>query len=213
MAGKACFFGFTSRIWYNSRKAEGGRKLEAEDPKITLELTGWELEELYQALLLKREIARVSSDIDDFCLTDKVVDLIDDDGRDYCKERTDRYVRQFANFFIEYGRLEQFERDHGWNERRGRPKPRFLTEEIHDAIRTAFERRLTLEIEYESSTMPVGDDPLKTRRIDIYSISKGYIEAYCHFRQEMRVFRADRILSARLTTMPYEIPEGFAPKF
>lgn len=186
--------------------------LEADEERVNLELTGWELEELYQALVLKRETSRVVSDVDDYCLLDRIERFLDAEDREYCVERARQYSQRFARVFIEYGRMEQFQFDQGWEEGRSRETPNFLTEGIGDTVKTAFEHRLTLEIEYDSARARLDDGPLATRFIDIYNISKGYIEAYCHLRQGVRVFRADRILDARLTPSKYEIPGGFVPK-
>ncbi len=185
--------------------------LEADEERVQLDLTGWELEELYQALVLKRETHRVVSDVDDYCLLERIEGFLDAEDKDYCIERAQQYSKRLARIFIEYGRLEQFQYDHGWEEGRGRATPHFLTDSIHNTIKAAFERQQTVEIEYEAQVTSPDASTVSTRLIDIYSISNGYIKAYCHTRRAVRVFRADRILDAKLTLMTYEIPDGFVP--
>lgn len=185
--------------------------LEADEEKVSLELAGWELEEMYQALVLKREVSRLVSDIDDYCLLEKIECLIDVEDGDYCKEKAKQYSERLGRIFIEYGRLEQFQYDHGWNDVRGRPTPYFLTEGVYRALRAGFERKLTVEIEYEEHLADNCECAELVELIDVYSMSKGYIEAYCHSRSDTRILRADCILDARLTLITYEIPDGFVP--
>ncbi|MBI2954783.1 MAG: hypothetical protein HYY30_10755 [Chloroflexi bacterium] len=196
---------------YYRESAKRDWMLEPDEERVNLELTGWELEEVYQALVLKRETTRVMSDVDDFCLLEKIEHLLDGEDREYCKERVKQYSQRLARVFIEYGRLEQFQYDHDWSNGCRKPRPHFLTQGIYDTMITAFERRLTLEIEYEEQDTRVAELPLSIRMIDIYKVSKGYIEAYCHADRAVRVFRADHIIDARLTLMSYEIPDEFVP--
>jgi proteasome accessory factor C len=74
-----------------------------------------------------------------------------------------------------------------------------------DAVRSAAERGETLEVDYWSA----GRDELTTRRIDpgpvFFAVGEWYTDAYCHLREESRMFRIDRIRAVRPTG------ERFAP--
>ncbi|MBL7159264.1 WYL domain-containing protein [Candidatus Microgenomates bacterium] len=65
-------------------------------------------------------------------------------------------------------------------------------------VEEAFEKNKRLEIEYVSTAAQAGEDFRKIRQIDIISINKPYIEAYCHLRQDKRNFRIDRILKVKI---------------
>jgi proteasome accessory factor C len=68
-----------------------------------------------------------------------------------------------------------------------------------DALRAAAARGDTLEIDYWSA----GRDELTTRRIDpgppFFAVGEWYTDAYCHLREEPRMFRVDRIRAVRPT--------------
>lgn len=98
--------------------------LEADEPKLVLELAGWELEELYQALVLKREVSRIVPDVDDYCLIDRIEGLLNTEAMLYCLEKVQQYTHCLARIFIEYGRLEQFQYDHKWGYNGGSCEPK-----------------------------------------------------------------------------------------
>jgi DEAD/DEAH box helicase domain-containing protein len=78
---------------------------------------------------------------------------------------------------------------------------------IADIVHKAFVERRRLAIEYLSSEDSDGKGFKKRRLIDVYGFKpRGEIEAYCHLRQGMRVFRLDRILKAELTQDFYRTP-------
>jgi predicted DNA-binding transcriptional regulator YafY len=58
-----------------------------------------------------------------------------------------------------------------------------------------------------------GNDEETKRTIDPYGLvqqkSKWYVVGYCHLRQDLRVFRLDNILDARLRTKTFDPPLNF----
>lgn len=78
---------------------------------------------------------------------------------------------------------------------------------VRGVIEDAFQNRKRLAIEYISSENSDGLGFKKTRLIDIYSIKKDAVEAFCHLRGGLRLFRISRILKAESTHESYEIPE------
>lgn len=76
-------------------------------------------------------------------------------------------------------------------------------ETIEDLVEKAFLQKRQLQIEYISLTVQGNEDFRKTRKIEILSIDKPYIEAFCHLRKEKRNFRIDRILKAKILEKKY----------
>lgn len=70
----------------------------------------------------------------------------------------------------------------------------------------------SVEIDYRSGRQ---EQP-KSRIIDPYGIvywnNKWYTVAFCHLRNEIRSFRAERILQIRQTQMKFQRPEAFAAR-
>ncbi|MGN6710452.1 helix-turn-helix transcriptional regulator [Anaerocolumna jejuensis] len=70
----------------------------------------------------------------------------------------------------------------------------------------------SVEIDYRSGRQ---EQP-KSRVIDPYGIvywnNKWYTVAFCHLRNEIRSFRAERILQIRQTQMKFQRPEAFAAR-
>lgn len=49
----------------------------------------------------------------------------------------------------------------------------------------------------------------RERVVDVYSAGNGYIDAYDHFRGEMRTFKVGRIRWTELTQDSFEIPSDY----
>jgi DEAD/DEAH box helicase domain-containing protein len=82
---------------------------------------------------------------------------------------------------------------------------------IAKVLAEAFQKRLQVEIEYLSSSIQSGESTQRVRRVDIYAVNDPYVEGYCHFRQDVRQFRIDRILDIKPTWNRYTIPADFVP--
>lgn len=70
----------------------------------------------------------------------------------------------------------------------------------------------SVEIEYRTGS----EEQSKPRRIDPYGIlywnNKWYVVGYCHIRNEIRSFRAERILRLTPTQTPFQRPEAFSTR-
>ena len=73
-------------------------------------------------------------------------------------------------------------------------------------LEDALKERKRLSIEYVSSEDNEGLGFKKSRLIDIYRIKTHEIEAYCHFRKALRIFKISRILRAEFTNEYYSLP-------
>ena len=82
---------------------------------------------------------------------------------------------------------------------------------ITKMLTEAFGKRLQVEIEYLSHTASGSESSQRVRRVDVYHVAEPYFEGYCHFRQEVRQFRVDRILDIKPTWQRYTIPPDFVP--
>lgn len=79
-------------------------------------------------------------------------------------------------------------------------------------LEQAVGKECTIEIEYRTGR----DDQAKKRMIDPYGMvywnNKWYTVAFCHLRNEIRSFRADRILSIHLTQLGFKRPSSFSTR-
>lgn len=85
----------------------------------------------------------------------------------------------------------------------GKPIEKSVVRTVEDA----FHDRKSLAIEYVSSEDPDGLGYKKMRVIDVYKIKKDEIEAFCHLRQNTRMFRVSRIMKAEPLETGYVIPQ------
>jgi proteasome accessory factor C len=87
----------------------------------------------------------------------------------------------------------------------------FHAPELLEAVRDAAERGDRIEIDYWSA----GRDDLTTRRIDpgpaFFALGEWYTDAFCHLRDDQRMFRIDRIRAVRPTGEHFEPVTGAAP--
>ena len=82
---------------------------------------------------------------------------------------------------------------------------------ITKMLAEASEKRLQVEIEYLSQSARGGEPARRTRRVDVYHLREPYFEGYCHFRNDVRQFRIDRIIDIKPTWQRYTIPADFVP--
>ena len=83
-----------------------------------------------------------------------------------------------------------------------------LDEKVYAVLVKAFDKNRIAEVEYFSPAR----EELTQRGISIYYLSRRYIIAYCHKREGIRKFRADRFVSAKLGKKKYTIPADFDKK-
>src|SRR3989344_7193306 len=67
---------------------------------------------------------------------------------------------------------------------------------LREKLQLAWKRGQIVEIDYVSSSALGGEQHRKKRKIDIRYIRQNEIEAFCHFRQDVRKFNFERILDA-----------------
>lgn len=82
---------------------------------------------------------------------------------------------------------------------------------IRRVLDIAYIKKQRLEMKYETTNPLPGEPAIKIRDIDIYGLGDEYIEAYCHYRSEVRIFKISRILWAVLLSEIYQIPETYTP--
>ena len=82
---------------------------------------------------------------------------------------------------------------------------------IMRVLQEAHAKRLQVEIEYLSMSVQLGESSQRIRRVDVYHVREPFIEGYCHFRNDIRQFRIDRILDIKPTWQRYTIPPDFVP--
>lgn len=87
--------------------------------------------------------------------------------------------------------------------------PMYSIEEKLPIIERSIEKKRVLEIEYYS----MAREDINTRQIEVYSMQqrKDYyvLIAYCRWREDIRLFRADRIKSLFITDDKFKIPDDF----
>lgn len=79
-----------------------------------------------------------------------------------------------------------------------------------ETLQDAVLRCRRVEVTYYS----IGSDEECLRRLDPYGLffrwRAWYLAAYCHLREEMRLFRVDRIRAIRMVPEVFQRPEGFS---
>ena len=80
--------------------------------------------------------------------------------------------------------------------------------EIRKLLQKAFNEKRKVKIRYYS---PHSDEHT-TRIIDIYQIYTNSIIAYCHLREDERIFAIERINSAAILDEKYTIPKNWSPE-
>jgi DNA polymerase III epsilon subunit family exonuclease len=73
-------------------------------------------------------------------------------------------------------------------------------------LRDAFRERRSVIVDYQSTSEPNGG--IVRRELDVWFLRLPKIQAYCHLRQDERVFRLERVRHVELGTRTYEIPAG-----
>jgi len=80
--------------------------------------------------------------------------------------------------------------------------------EIRKLLQKAFNEKRKVKIRYYS---PHSDEHT-TRIIDIYQIYTNSIIAYCHLREDERIFAIERINSIAILDEKYIIPNNWSPE-
>ena len=78
-------------------------------------------------------------------------------------------------------------------------------EHVYTVLESAYKKKRIAGVEYFSPSR----EEVTQRKIAIYYLSRRYIIAYCHKRKDIRKFRADRFISAKLNDEKYTIPKTF----
>lgn len=73
-------------------------------------------------------------------------------------------------------------------------------------LEEALARKKSVEIDYVTRSSDRPDSLRKTRLVDIYKLDGDFFEGFCHLRKSPRIFKIERVLAAKLTALPYEIP-------
>ncbi|MBS3074546.1 WYL domain-containing protein [Candidatus Pacearchaeota archaeon] len=81
-------------------------------------------------------------------------------------------------------------------------------DDIKRLLRKAFREKRSVKINYYSHM----SDEVTNRIIDVYQLHDDCVIAYCHLRNDERVFRIDRINKAAILDEKYKIPKGWEPE-
>lgn len=83
------------------------------------------------------------------------------------------------------------------------------SENVRSIVSQAFFQKHRLSIEYKKPGFQGGQSETTQREIDVYAVGEKYLDAYCHLRQDRRIFKLERIASARILTQSYQIPKDY----
>lgn len=81
--------------------------------------------------------------------------------------------------------------------------------DIQSVLASAFKNKQVVEIDYVSMKAEDGEEARKKRNIEIYSINKDTVEAFCHTRQDKRYFKIYRVLDAKVVGAGHQRPSLF----
>ncbi|MBI4316849.1 MAG: WYL domain-containing protein [Chloroflexi bacterium] len=89
-------------------------------------------------------------------------------------------------------------------------KPAQQRQRLLELLQEAVARRCTVEMQYATASR---DGAESQRAVDPYTIlpyvRSFHLVGYCHLRQEVRIFKVDRIKDLRLTTKQFDVPFDF----
>lgn len=71
--------------------------------------------------------------------------------------------------------------------------------ELYEVWKEAVRNKQTVKLKYDSTTSGVSE-----RLVDPYASRAPYVDGYCHTRNEVRMFRLDRVLELTLTDQKFE---------
>lgn len=77
--------------------------------------------------------------------------------------------------------------------------------DVYQVLRDCLESRRSAEIDYITKNPENGGGSRNTRLVDVHTLHTASVEGYCHLRKGNRVFKLDRILSARRTNNEYQL--------
>ena len=66
--------------------------------------------------------------------------------------------------------------------------------------------KLSVRIKYTNN-----DELTSERTIDVFGLGNGYLDAYCHLRGELRIFRIGRVEWPKITNDSFVISPAYAP--
>lgn len=85
-----------------------------------------------------------------------------------------------------------------------------IRENIFSIIEKSIEEKNTIEVRYYT----LSRDEVKRRKLDpyhlIYKSGAWYLIAYCHWRNQVKIFRVDRIHTVTQTDLKFQIQKGFS---
>ncbi len=81
---------------------------------------------------------------------------------------------------------------------------RISDKDIMKKVEESISSRRTACIEYFSP-----DSGVSRRNVEIYAKNARYTVGFCHLRKEIRKFRNSRIMSIKLLSEKFNVPEGF----
>ncbi len=85
---------------------------------------------------------------------------------------------------------------------------RLSNEDVQKILETAMKNHQRLEIDYVSREAGFGENFKKTRKIDVYAVRADEVSAYCHLRNNVRIFRIGGILKVRPVEEFYAPPQS-----
>ncbi|MBI4059764.1 ribonuclease H-like domain-containing protein [Candidatus Giovannonibacteria bacterium] len=81
-----------------------------------------------------------------------------------------------------------------------------IPQNVRQVLSEALQKKFSVEIDYVTRSSDSLAAARNARLVDIYKLDDDFFEGYCHLRKSPRIFKIERVLAARLTTLPYELP-------
>lgn len=82
---------------------------------------------------------------------------------------------------------------------------------IRRTLSRGYRESRAITIEYETTNPMPGQPAINIRDVEIYGLGKEYFDAFCHLRNDMRIFKISRVRWAQLATSTYEVPIEYTP--
>lgn len=173
--------------------------------EVKLQFDHFELIDIYQSLLIRRAVGEITENDDESEAINKIEEAMTEEDVKYCHQRTKEVMESLNETVLDFDDEEDYEEErHFWPKRK---RSFTIDTNLEKDIEKAFKRKQRIEIDYESASTQAGEPFLKKRQIDIYEITGGYFQGFCHLRKEIRQFRMDRVVSFKILDAKYKIPK------
>jgi DEAD/DEAH box helicase domain-containing protein len=127
-----------------------------------------------------------------------------DEIKKYCLQDV-KVTKDLYEYGKKYGNILHYARDKAQNKALPVSWGKPIQKDVGVILREAYADRKSVEISY--ATGDTAGQGIEMRTVDIYKISRDSFEGFCHLRKAVRIFKIDKVLSAKPVERAYQTAE------